>query len=400
METPHAKATSKKMLYQYIANRGIVSKANLLSFFSIKTSSMNRLLEELASDGIIRESGRGSSTGGRKPILFEINPDYGYIIGIEISRFYSSLGLFDMQMNAKSFVRWRMDEDMTPERFVTHTAQQINALLKDHDLSHKQIIGIGIGAVGPLDRTGGVILKPLHFRAQGWINVPICQMIEDACGIPASLDNGANTALIGEHWALRQEKLQHMLYVHVGVSLRSAMMSHGRIIHGSVDMEGSIGQMIIQADGPRLQESGNSGALEAFASLLALEKKALTDERLKEEGMKSAYRGESEVIPYDELLRELSHGNSHVLELFLTAAKHLGIGLANLINTFHPETIILGGTMISSHEQFYQTAIETALQNTYYYPEYTPLFSKGALREDAVATGAALLIREKLNFEG
>ncbi|MBM7568158.1 putative NBD/HSP70 family sugar kinase [Paenibacillus sacheonensis] len=388
------------MLYQHIADQGIVSKAGLLSAFTIATSTMNRLLDELVSEGRIRESGLGSSTGGRKPILYEINPDYGFTIGLEISRFYSSLGLFDMQMNAKSFVRWRMDEDMTPERFVQHTARQINALLKDHGLSRQAVIGIGIGAVGPLDRSSGIILHPLHFRASGWSNVPICRMIQEACGIPACLDNGANTALIGEHWALRRDKVQHMLYVHAGVSLRSAMMSHGRIIHGSVDMEGSIGQMIIQTDGPRLQEHGNYGALEAFVSVLALEKQAQADAKLKGDTFGSAYRAQPDRIRYDALLRELELGNPGVLELFLRAARHLGIGLANLINVFHPETIILGGTLIGSHERFYQTAIEVALRSTYYYPEYTPVFSKGSLKEDAVATGAALAARERFTFAG
>ncbi|SFS45477.1 ROK family protein [Paenibacillus sp. BC26] len=385
MEAPHAKLETKKKLYQHIANQGIVSKIDLLASFTITTSTMNRLLEDLLADGLIQESGRGSSTGGRKPILFEINPHYGYIIGLEISRFYSSLGLFDMQLNAKSLVRWRMDEDMTPGRFVAHVAQQIRALLKDHDLTQDRIISIGIGAVGPLDRARNMILKPLHFRAQGWSDVPICQLIEEACGIPAILDNGANTALIGEHWALRQEQPQHMLYVHAGVSLRSAMMSQGRIIHGSVDMEGSIGQMIIQKDGPRLQDTGNYGALEAFVSVLALEKQAQTRDNL---------RGAN----YDSLLRELSRNNPVVQGLFLEAAGNLGIGLANLINSFHPETIILGGVLISSHESFYSTAIETAIANTYYYPEYTPVFSKGALKEDAVAAGAALMAREHFTF--
>ncbi|QHW35217.1 ROK family protein [Paenibacillus rhizovicinus] len=385
MDAPHAKLDTKKKIYQYIADQGIVSKIDLLSYFTITTSTMNRLLDDLLADGLIQESGRGSSTGGRKPILYEINPHYGYIIGLEISRFYSSLGLYDMQLNAKSLVRWRMDEDMTPEKFVAHTAGQIRALLKDHDLTQDRIISIGIGAVGPLDRARNMILKPLHFRAQGWSDVPICRLIEEACGIPAILDNGANTALIGEHWALRQEQLQHMLYVHAGVSLRSAMMSHGRIIHGSVDMEGSIGQMIIQRDGPRLQDTGNFGALEAFVSVPALEKQAQSHVDL---------RGAN----YDSLLRELSKSNPIVQELFLEAARNLGIGLANLINSFHPETVILGGALISSHERFYSAAIETAIANTYYHPEYSPIFSKGALKEDAVATGAALLAREHFTF--
>ncbi|MEK3884723.1 ROK family protein [Paenibacillus sp. PL2-23] len=389
--------TTKKALYERIAKQGTVSKADLMPLFDIKTSTMNRLLDELLSEKLIIEAGFGPSNGGRKPILFQINPSWGYFFGLEISRFYSTLGLFDMAMNPMSITRWRMDEDMTPQKFVKQVATTVRALLLDHRITLDQIKGMGIGAVGPLDRDAGIILNPLYFEAKGWTNVPICELIREQTGIEAKLDNGANTALLGEHWAMRESQLQHMLYVHVGVSLRSSMMSYGGIVHGSVDREGSIGQMIIQADGPRLHAHGNYGALEAYVSIQAIERLAQSEAKLGRSGLISRASVKPEDIKYDLLLNELNMENPNTLELFLKTARHLGIGLANLINIFHPECIILGGTLINSHESFYRTAIEVAIGNTYYYPEYTPLFSKGLLREDAVAAGAALMMWKGLN---
>ncbi|MDQ8736480.1 ROK family protein [Paenibacillus sp. LHD-38] len=287
---------------------------------------------------------------------------------------------------------------MTPELFVKYVSKQMLSLLKDHRLEKSQVIGIGIGAVGPLDREKGIIKKPLYFPANGWTDVSICSLIKEATGIPAYLDNGANTALLGEHWAMRSEHVQHMLYVHAGVSLRSAMMSYGRIVHGTVDMEGSIGQMIIQTDGPRLQEHGNYGALEAFVSVQALEKQARSEAKMGRDELVSRYHVAPDKIQYDMLLRELSQNSPYAIELFLRAARHFGIGLANLINVFHPETIILGGTLVNSHDLFFQIAVETAQKNTYYFPEYVPVFSKGLLKEDAVATGAALMVWKAMDI--
>lgn len=384
----------KKLVYQTIAKRGIASKTDLLGQFELSTSTMNRLLEELTGEGFIEEVGFGPSSGGRKPILYQTAASRGYIVGLEISRFYSALGLFDLQLNAKTLVRWRMDEDMTPETFVQHAARQLNAMLHDHRLDRERVIGIGIGAVGPLDRERGRILNPMHFRAPGWTDVPICELIESVTGIPATLDNGANTALMGEHWTMRDERpeLQHALYVHAGVSLRSAMMSYGRIVHGKVDMEGSIGQMIVQAGGERLESHGNYGALESYVSVRALEKLARTEAKIRQDELLPLRQASPESITYDRLLSELSQNNGQVLELFLRTARYFGIGLANLINVFHPELIILGGPLVTAHERFYQTAIDVALKHTYYYPEYVPAFSKGVLREDAVVTGAAYMV--------
>lgn len=398
MEIQSNKHAARRAVYYLIADHGTLSKTDLLSMLNIKTSSMNRLLEDLLNDGLIVESGRGPSNGGRKPILYQINETYRYVIGLEISRFYSTLGLFDMRMNPKSLTRWRMDEDMTPERFVDRVSADIRTLLQDHRISVEQVIGIGIGAVGPLDRDKGVILQPRYFSAQGWTNVPICQMISDRTGIPSVLDNGANTALLGEQWSMRSMRLQHMLYVHAGVSLRSSMMSYGQIVHGSIDMEGSIGQMIIQADGQRLYEDGNAGALEAFVSAHAIERQAQAEAKRGREGIITQYRVEPDRIQYDMLLRELSYNNAYVTDLFLHSAHYLGIGLANLINTLHPEIIILGGALINSHQHYYETAIEVARKHVYYYPQYAPVFSKGELREDAVATGAALMVWRRMEL--
>ncbi|GIQ64432.1 transcriptional regulator [Paenibacillus cisolokensis] len=388
--------SAKKLIYNRIAEQGVVSKAELMAVFSFTSSTLSRLLDEMVTDRLLLTSGLGPSSGGRRPILYEINPAYGYFFGLEISRRYSALGFFDMRLNPMSFTRWRMDEAMTPTQFVEHAANNIRSILNDHQIERRQVLGIGVGAVGPLDREKGVILRPLNYPAKGWTNVPICSLLEQATGIPSRLENGANTALMGEHWAMRSENLQHMLYVHAGVGLRSAMMSNGRIVHGSLDMEGSIGQMIIQTDGPRLHDSGNYGALEAFVSVQALEKQARSHAKMGRDELLSAYNVTPEQINYDLLLRALSHGNAYVSELFLQSAAYFGIGLANLINMFHPEKIILGGALLNSHEQFYDTAIRIARNNTYYYPEYQPSFSKGVLQEDAVATGAALMMRNAL----
>jgi len=382
----------KQFIYYHIAERGIVSKADLLHYFSMKSSTMTRLLEEMVSDRLILASGFGPSSGGRKPILYETNPDFGYFFGLEISRYYSTLGFFDARMNLKSITRWRMDEAMTPECLIDHVHRNMKAFLHDHGIEPGQVLGVGIGAVGPLDRESGIILRPLHFASRGWSDVYICRMIEERTGFPAQLENGANTALMGEQWAMRMMQPQHMLYVHAGVGLRSAMMSNGQIIQGSIDMEGAIGQMIVQSDGPRLSDNGNYGALEAFATVQALEKQAQAQAKMGRGNWSVAHPNK---IRYDDLLQALRQGNPHTQELFQQAASYLGIGLANMINMFHPDTIILGGTLINSNESFYETAIGIALKNTYYYPKFQPSFSKGELQEDAVAAGAALMVWKK-----
>lgn len=389
----HSNPSIKKQVFDRISRLGTVSKADLLSDFPLTSSSMTRLLEDMTSQGLIVVSGLGSSTGGRKPILFQTNPKYRYLFGLEISRLYSALGLYDLHLNPLSSFRWQMDVTMTPELLADHVAKFARGFLAEHGLSSADVLGMGIGAVGPLDQRKGIILEPEFFPASSWKNVPICEMLTERLGFPARLDNGANTALIGEHWALRTQNIQHALYVHSGVNIRSAAMSGGQILRGAVDTEGAIGQMIIQANGPRLREKGNYGALEAFVSVPALEERVRTQLKI---GRSSLLSGISpDQVNFATLIDALKQDDPLVKEQFSETAAYLGIGLANLINALHPEYVILGGPLVGAHSLVFDTALEIAKKNTYHYPEYSPVFTQGVLLDEAVATGAAVMMLQE-----
>lgn len=393
---PHPVPTTERLIYDLVASQQSISKSELLSQLPLLSSTtLSRLLDEMTGNKLLIASGLGKSSGGRKPIHYQINPHYGYIFGLEISRMYSSLALFDMQMNVRSSTRWRMDETMTTEQFIDYVHKYIKAFLYDHQIPAEQIIGIGIGAVGPLDREKGIIVKPLHFLAKGWLNVEICKLLEEKTGFRTKLDIGSNMALLGEHWSLHHQDNEtlNLLYVHAGTGLRSAMMSHGRIIYGSNDTEGSIGQMIIQMDGPRLHDYGNYGALEAYASVQALVKTARTHAKAGRHHLLEKYNVSLEHLNYDVLSRALSEKDPYTTELFLQSATCLGIGLSNIINMFHPDTVILGGVLINFSDLFFQTAADIARNNIFHYPEYEPKFTKGNLKEDAIVTGSAIMIR-------
>jgi len=386
----------KKSIYNYMARNDIVSKADLLQLFELNSSALTRLLDDLTSGNLIEECGLGQSTGGRKPILYQINAHYGYMLGLDISRTYSILGLFNMKLEPLDFVTWTMNDAMTPDRLITLLEQAVQHFLDKHSISRDKLIGIGIGAVGPLERTSGTIINPQYFHAPGWTNVPLRNLIEQRLQLAAIIDNGANTALLGEYWHDRSNEIKHVLYVHVGIGIRSAMMSGGQLVHGAVDVEDAFGQMIIETDGTRLHTASNYGALEAYASIQAMEKEVRTQVKLGRNPLSEAVLPEQ--IDFQLMLKELRRQNLYIEQLFEQAAAYLGIGLANLINILHPEKIIVGGPLSHYSELFFQTAVVSAQKNIYHSPQYDPVFSRGQLGEKVVATGAATMVYNLLNL--
>ncbi|WP_282941224.1 ROK family transcriptional regulator [Paenibacillus sp. RC67] len=385
-----------KEIYERIRKQGTVSKIELLEQSQMTGSTLTRTLEELTAQGWLIEAGFGESTGGRRPILYETNPQAAYVFGLDISRMNSKLILCDLHMNKLSVQSWVMDETMTPSRLLTEIADVAVRMMNEHHIAAESVLGMGIGAVGPLDRSSGIILEPLYFSAPGWRNVEVCGYLQQKLGFPVLLDNGANTAIMGESWSDRNRDYRHLLYVHVGVGIRSAMMSNGKVVYGAVDMEGSIGQMIIQTDGPRIDDHGNYGSLQSFASIHALEQQAQS--RLKQ-GRESSLRykeKDPDKIHFLHLLHGLREHDPLTVEIFSQAATYFGIGLSNLINILHPEKVILGGSLISSDPSFFQIATRVAIRNTYYYPAYQVVFSLGHLGEEALVTGAAIMVINQL----
>jgi predicted NBD/HSP70 family sugar kinase len=404
-----------KDIYGLIRLQGTVAKQVLLEQSGLTPSTLTRILEELSEKGILEEVGFGLSTGGRRPILYRTNPQYAYAFGLEISRTRSMLVLTDMHGTVIGSTVWRMSESYSPDVLLHEVAASAIYMLENRGIRLEQVLGFGIGAVGPLDVPTGRILNPLYFQSPGWKNVRVKERLEQALGVPVLLDNGANAALTGEYWA-DSVKRKHLLYVHVGAGLRSSMMTGGSIVYGAVDMEGAAGQMIVEARGIAHREPyGNRGALESYVSIHALEREwtAL--------GGAKGFQG---------LQASLEEGSSQALGLMRKAGKYMGIGLANLLNILHPEKVILGGPVTALHPVFFETAVEEALRGAYYYrrerhklrgsPGTTPRFTgsvqglpkvnavrslsdgykvefgRGELGEAAIAIGAAVLVINRL----
>lgn len=394
---PHIVNPKGKIVFQLIRKYGTISKTQLLRESGLTNSTLTRMLDELCLQRCINEMGLGDSTGGRKPILYQVNPDYAYILGLDISRMHVKLVICDMQLQVKASHTWDMDKQFTPDMLQDQLQQKITKWKKELHINDQQLLGLGIGAVGPLDRHSGYILDPLYFDSPDWHQLNICSMFQQHYDFPVFLDNGANNALLAEYWLHRKQQVDHLLYLHVGVGIRSSMMTDGQIVHGAVDMEGAVGQMIIQSDGLASRDpSGNYGAWESYVGLFALEQKARSSFR---QGRISDYfkhiRTEED-ITFSSMVQQLNMGDPLMRELFDQSATYFGIGLANMLNILHPQQVILGGPLITAVPSYFLMATETAKQKTYHFPHYQVIFGKGKSGEDAIAIGSAALVIQQV----
>lgn len=335
-----------KLIFQFIFKHRSLTKQQLMGISGLTGTTLSRVLDELVRQQLITAEQFAASTGGRRPYLFHVNARYGYGFGLDISRAYSRLVLCDLQMNVIASSRWKMDEHMTPARLVDAVVVKVNEMLSEHSIAKDKVIGFGIGAVGPLDRENGRIINPLHFEAESWENVPICDLISERLELKAMMDNGANTALLGELRLEEDASLEHVLYVHAGVGIRSAMMAGGKLVYGAVDMEGAAGQMIIQCDLSKMRLEDKAGSWEALSK---------------------------------------------------QSPVYFGIGLANMLNILHPQKVILGGPLMMNDEIYYESAIHSAIRHSYYAHAYDIRFEKSKLGDEGVAIGAVVMLINEMS---
>jgi predicted NBD/HSP70 family sugar kinase len=386
-----------KQIYASIRRQGTMSKLDLMQASGLTGSTLTRILDELTAQGLLEEVGFGESTGGRRPILYQTNATYGYALGLDISRTYSKLVLTDLHLRKLQSHTWVMDAAMTPDRLIHEAAAKAQEMIAAQGIPADQVLGLGIGAVGPLDRMNGVFIDPLNFPSEGWQGYEINRIAGEQFHLPIVLDNGANAAILGEYWNAAGEQLEHLLYLHIGVGIRTSMIVGGSIVYGAIDTEGAIGQMIIQADGlPSRQRSGNYGALESYATTYSIEQAAKSQLKLGRASLLRDQVTRIEDLSYPLIESCLEQGDELTRELFVNAASYCGIGLANLLNILHPQKVILGGPLISGNDVFFNHAIDVALQKMYASSVYQVLFEKSKLGDDAVMLGAAATLINRL----
>lgn len=384
--------TERKIL-NLIQKRGSITKNTLLEITEMKLTSLNRVMKTLLSRNLILKVGIAESTGGRKPTLYDVNADYGYIIGVNISRIYSSVVIVNMKMDIISNEKFIMTENHTPEVTVTAISEIINTNLKGSSITKDRVLGLGIGTVGPLDREVGIMLDVNNFPAPGWKNVNIRDLLQRKVKFPILLDNGANTAVIGEALYGYGRGYENIAYFNCGIGIRTGITNGNTLIRTINDTEDAFGHMIIDVNGEPCS-CGNRGCIESYVSIPSIVN------RFKKEiefGNSTTISKPVIDIKYFDICDAAIHGDELSKGLIEHAGEILATGLANFSNLLNPDLIILSGPLVNYCNIFYDVVEGTFHARTYFKKEKKVIFNKGGkFKDNSIALGAAAMFFEQM----
>jgi predicted NBD/HSP70 family sugar kinase len=380
-----------KQVFSLLQKKGPLTKNDLLNLIHSNFTSLNRIMQPLEERKLIIEVGIGDSSGGRKPILYDINPKSFYILGIDISRPYTQVIVTGPKMNILDKTRFSMDESHTPAKTVAAIATIFTEIREKLALAKERFLGIGLSTVGPLDRINGSMTHPINFPAPGWVGAPIRSMVAEVCGLPVFLDTGANTAILAEYLFGLGRGYPNIAYFNCSTGIRTGGISAGTIVRTINDAEDAFGHMVVDVDGDACH-CGKYGCIECYSSIYAILRKYIAAIK---QGRPSGISKPVEEIDYTDIAQAAEDGEPLAVEIITHAATIFGVGLANFINLLNPGLVILSGPLISVSNMYYRVSTETASRRLYPKDASRIIFSKsGNFGEDAISLGAAVMVIE------
>jgi glucokinase len=214
----------------------------------------------------------------------------------------------------------------------------------------KEIAGVGIGSPGPLDTKTGIVLLTPNL---GWTNFPLRDRLARALNLPATLDNDANCAIFGEWWRGAARGADYVVGLTIGTGIGGGIVLAGEIYRGASDIAGEIGHMSIDSTG-RLCKCGNYGCIEAYASGPAIAARAVEGVSAGVDTSLPRYvNGDLAKITAQVVYEAAHDGDDFAREVVKDTARFLGAAVANIINIFNPQVVVICGGVTMAGDRLF-----------------------------------------------
>jgi len=288
-------------------------------------------------------------------------------------------------------VKLATETELGQERIKKNIFKSIYKVLEKTDIKIEKIKSIGIGSPGPLNVEKGIIYESANLPIK---NMEIVDLIEEETGINTYLQNDANTAALGEKVFGAGKEADDLLYITISTGVGGGIIINGKIYYGHTGNAGEIGHMTVDPTGPQCG-CGNYGCLESFSSGTAIKnmaKKAIEND----ESTLIKKLARDKKLSAKLVAKAAEKGDQKALDIFAKAGYYLGIGIANLVNIFNPEMIILGGGVMKAKGYFLDRAKEEFKKRALKAPADIVKIKEAVLEDEIGVKGAIAVAMQKV----
>jgi len=276
-----------------------------------------------------------------------------------------------------------------PEEVLKQIFRMFQQMMNTIGINSQNILGTGVGVPGPLDYVRGVVENSPNLR---WLSYPIRDELSKRLGTKLLLDKDTNVAALGEKKYGMSRNCSHFIYITISTGIGGGIVADGKILHGQIGGASELGHMLV-APGGRRCACGRVGCLEAHASgtALSLDAKELIARGKGQNILTFCARGQAPTAY--ELGLAARQGDAEAIALINRAADYAAIGVANLVNIFNPERIVIGGGVGIGLQDFMLPRIrEYVFANVFPLHKRNLAIEATQLGEDIVLLGCASMV--------
>jgi predicted NBD/HSP70 family sugar kinase len=376
---------------QLLRVEGPISKADLAKRSAISRPTVSKVVDDLHAAGLAEIVGTTtpSASGGKPATLYRFNSGAVRVGAVLLAVDGVSAAISDGEAHILHKRHQHFGADRSPEMVTTIIINLLQETLRDLALSTRHLVGIGVGIPGLTDAANGVVCFAPHLP--GWQDVPLEHWLVEALHLPVWLDNDCHIQALAERYRGQGADCDALICVETGVGLAAAFLLNGQLYRGPGNTAGEVGHMTIQEDGPAC-ECGNRGCWESLASTTWLAGAARLV--LGNGHHSSIPRLEEVEAQAGAIYAAARAGDSLALELVSAQARHFGVGIANLINAFNPQRIILHGEALAGGEPFLRVVQQVVSERSLRRPRQMVEILFSDLGDDVGLIGASSLVME------
>jgi predicted NBD/HSP70 family sugar kinase/predicted transcriptional regulator len=383
------KARRQKQLSKIVKllskNTDAVTIPELAHELNISVPTATNYVEELLNSQWVYECGVKETGSGRKPVLYSLNKDKVYTVGlrVDLSKLQLVISRIDFLLVYEVFEDNFIVENTAP--CLEHIVKFVETAIKNSGVDRSKIAGVGVGITGRVNSKTGESFSYFNF-----MEVPLKQYLSDVLKLEVLVGNDTRTAGIAELVHDKEKGKRNSLFVNVSQGLGLSMMFNGKIISGESGFAGEFGHMQFGKKN-RLCVCGKRGCLGTEVSGYGLYKD-LIEALETSEGSLFFESSKIDEYHYKDVFKAANQGDV----LSITLLQHMGVllgeALGNLINLLNPGAIIVGGEFVCVREIFID-AINIGLKKTALVnPLKQCLIVSSELGKDAFAKGAAAMV--------
>ncbi|MBI4367965.1 MAG: ROK family transcriptional regulator [Candidatus Omnitrophica bacterium] len=327
-------------ILEVIRKNGPISRTDISKITELNIVTVSNYVSHYIKTGLVVEGELDESTGGRKPVLVELNPKAGYIVGVGLNMLNMVGVLVDLEINVITEIkRERLPENS--EAVVQQMVELAADMIAKSEVDKTKIVGVGVGIPGIIDERGRTIRWP---QSLGEKDISVCLSIKDTfekrLNVPTFVENDANAAVLGEKWLGLDRDVKHLVYMFSGVGV--GIIINGEIYRGATGAAGELGISSLKASREEIWSMAKD--LGRWEMDIGITRRA---QELVSKGNASVLKdlagGDPKKITFKGVVKAVKEKDALAIKVVEEGGYVLGRKIAFLVNLLNPEIVVIGG---------------------------------------------------------